>query len=519
MNSSAFTISATEAAVVLRGAPVAAETQRQPIHLALCIDVSDSMSDGHKLANVCKSLEFLLPLFSSQDAVSIVTFGEQAATLLPLTPASHSDLIRSKIAQLHTDGCTNMSAGLMEVGPQLEPAGGAPARKQGVLLLTDGHANRGDSSPEGLKRIVQRMIEDNPGLTVTTVGYGHDHNSGLLSEIATVGGGSYNVVNTLENVATVFGEVMGGLATVVAQNVKVQYSEGLEPMTGYATDKVVRTVSIGDIYAENEVVVLFRVADPATARLNLTYHDLQAVRTVAQPLELGPTPVAIPKTIEVASFRFRVSQLLKDVSAALGVRNRYVGVSRLLSDDLKTRAEALLAQLRELSYAAEQIIQMMIDDLESLLEAEEVAETTPGGLAPAALHATTSAWVQHSAYLDLGRGLRTASMPIPAAPAAPAGPPAWGATPAAPLPGGPPLRHAVHWGLAAGGSARSRSVSPVGDPMASAPSAPLARTRTARVDPFNSPFSNRVQSTARESMYASASAGPPPSSQTPDEES
>lgn len=487
MNSSATFLSSTNAAVVLRGNAVP-ETNRQPVHFIPLIDISDSMNDGRKLSNVKKSLEFLLPLLGPTDAVSLITFGEQAATLLPLTPASEKDLILSKIKSLHTDGCTNLSAGLMEAGTVVEAD---QTRKQGILLLTDGHANRGDSTPGGLKRIVQRLLEDHPGLTITTVGYGHDHNNTLLSEIATTGGGSYNVVNNLEDVATVFGEVLGGLATVVAQNVKVQYSEGLEPTTGYAVDTATRTVNIGDLYAENEVVLLFRVTDPTTARLHLTYHNMQALRTVADPLALAEAPAQIPKNIEIAKFRYEVSTILKE--AMYCIRSH----RGMLPPVLKEKAEALLAQLKELAYVDEQIIQILIDDLESLLEVHDVAEATPAGLAPPALQATTSAWAQHSAYLALGRGLRTVSAPVPA--------------------GDPmPRQNAVHWNAAAppnSGAGTPTGTPPASPPLGTAP--PLVRTRTARVDIESSPFSNHLQQSAIRSMRQSSQ---PSSRDTHDEE-
>ncbi len=502
MLASATFLSATSGAVVLRGNAVP-ESSRQPVHFIPLIDISDSMNDGRKLDNVKKSLEFLLPLLGSTDAVSLITFGEQAATLLPLTPASEKDTILSKIKSLHTDGCTNLSAGLMEAGAAIEPLaaargiGSSPrsehepngsTRKQGILLLTDGHANRGDSTPDGLKRIVRRLLEDHPGLTITTIGYGHDHNNSLLADIATTGGGSYNVVNNLEDVATVFGEVLGGLATVVAQNVKVTYSLGLEPTTGYAVDPASSTVNIGDLYAENEVILLFKVTDPTLARMHLTYHDMQALRSVVQDLDFEPAPAQMPKSIEIAKFRYEVSQILKEATNTV---RSHRGV---LPTVLKEKAEALLAQLRELAYVDEQIIQILIDDLESLLQVHDVAEATPAGLAPAALQATTSAWAQHGAYLALGRGLRTVSaqVPMPEDPA-------------------PMARHnAVHWSAAAGTPEGTPPSSPPLGAAAPGPAPPLIRTRTARVDAESSPFSNPLQQSAIRSMRQSSSQAPPP---------
>lgn len=537
MSNLAFAISATDAAVLLRGQ--AAPDRRQAVHVMFLLDISDSMSDGHKLSNVKKSIEFLVPLLQPEDAVSIVTFGENSAVVLQPTPATERDLILGKVSVLRTDGCTNMSAGLMSVRDVIERAS---PRKQGIFLLTDGHANRGVSDPDGLKRIVQSLLTDHPELTLTTFGYGVDHNVPLLTDIATAGGGSYNVVYNLENVATTFGEALGGLTTVVAQNVTLLLPEDAEPLTGY---KVIKTageptqVRIGDVYAENQVVVLFRLGADATLPVGLTFHDMLGLRSVTESLTIGPVPAAadggVPKIVEQAQFRYKVSEILKEAT-----RN-------LLAAGLKGRAEALLAQLKELPYFQEQLIQMMIDDLEDLLEGIDRAEAPYDGNIPAAvaLGATpsapaarqTSQWGQHSAYLALGRGLRSLAPepdddpyayhhgPLGAAPTggfgvgpAPLGrvsslAPAYGGG------GGFVRQNAVHFAATAAAQDPDEDegtpLPTVSPPLGPTPApglapAPTSRIRTAVVDAESSPFMNLPQMRMASLMRASSSAAAPP---------
>lgn len=391
-------ITPTEIAVTLTGR---ATDRRQPVHLIFLIDTSESMRDSAKLASVKRSLEFIQPLLTPEDLVSMISFGEESTILLNKVTATEKDSILYKINTLSTDGCTNLSAGLMNVRDCLLPAD--DNRKQGVLLLTDGHANRGINDSAGLKALVQSLLTERPTLTITTVGYGHDHNADLLNDIGTSGGGSYNLVYNLENVATVFGEVLGGLTTVVAQNVIVHLPPGSIPKTAYTTvtgqDGTVQ-VRIGDIYTENEIVVLSSLA-PGQDTVRVTGHNMMSFTTQAETIVANTIlqELVIPKHVEQAVFRYRVGKVLK---AVLDQNSNRSPNGHLLdaqgTDALKQESEDLLAQLKGLSYASEQLIQMMIDDL------ERVQETFTNGLDN---DATAMNLTQHSAYLGLGRGLRS----------------------------------------------------------------------------------------------------------------
>ncbi len=481
-------------ALTIRGQ---ASDRRQPVHLLFVIDISDSMSDQNKLRSVQRSLEHIVPLLTPEDLVSIITFGEESEIGLNKLPASSADAILTRTRQLRTNGCTNMSAGLMNVRPCL--AGAPPTHKQGVLLLTDGHANRGVSSTDGLKTIVQTLIRDFPELTLTTVGYGADHNADLLRDMAVDGAGSYNVVYSLEDVATVFGIVLGGLTTVVAQNVTVTLPAGTTLKSGYAqtTDATTGdiTVRVGDVYAENEIMLLLELPEGAGARVQA--HNMLTFGAIDETLT--PTPLApgeaIPKSIELMVFRQQVSQLLKDAAGA-----RY-GVS----DAIKTRAQDLLRQLQELPYHEEQLVQMMMDDVRDLAQDIELAGATPLG------PTVTTQAVNHSHYWATGRGYASAApAPPPPGPALSRTPTL--ASPQAPLPGGRMHRQTAHVAFAQDTLGADPEDDDVG---AMPPPAPATRQRSSNWDTDASPFLNISQRTTSHTLRASSSAAPPPASPEP----
>ncbi len=445
----------TNAALILKGQST---VQRQPVHMVFVVDISDSMSEGRKLETVKQSLQFVTSLLTQEDMVSLITFGDEAEILLKQVPASEQTPILGKIRGLKTKGYTNMSGGLMCITDCLS-ALDRPNMKTGVLLLTDGHANKGVSDVAGLKGIVRRLVELHSSLTLTTIGYGHDHQVDLLRDMAESGGGSYNIVYTLESVATTFGEVLGGLTTVVAQNVEVRFPAHVELKTGYAIrtnpaqEQIVR---VGDVYADNEIIILFAAQQGTEVRV--TGHDMTTIAgidTHLQPSVPLSSTQEVPKSIEIAMFRHEVSELLRQT-----VHDNNV------NSPLTQTAENLLARLRALPYASEQIIQMMIDDIEHLLVSLDRGRLS---------ESITTHFVQHSAYLAMGRGLRSQMPDVE-----------------------PEEEMMVHRTMSTPMRRSRRGISPTRPPSPStaipAPTGPVLRhTRTANVDATVSPFSNPNQ--------------------------
>jgi hypothetical protein len=369
-----------------------ASTARQPVHLTFVIDTSDSMNDSilssqaafSKLQQVKKSIEFLLPLLTPSDYVSMISFGDVSSIHLQQTVMNDEGKkqVQHILRDLRTDGCTNMSAGLLDVQEVLENS--SLSMKQGVLLLTDGHANMGISTTNGLESIVTQMTGTNQSLTLTTIGYGKDHNAELLRSMAVVGSGSYNVVYTLEGIATTFGEVLGGLTTVVAQNVTIQLPYGSEVYSGYAKQMNGSHVSVkvGDVYAENEIIVLCDIPASTIIVKGVRMDTLDRLNISVAPTDSSETT---PQNVQLAYYRHKVSQFLHKASE-----------EGTPSNTLKQQVRTLLQEMRGLSYSSEVLVQMMIDDLEQILATRRVDPVS---------------MIQHGAYLSLGRGLRSQNPP------------------------------------------------------------------------------------------------------------
>ena len=313
--------------------------QRTPVHLCCVIDTSGSMDSNHKLSNVKNSLQFLLDFLGPEDKISVVTFSDHATTILKQVSVSamEKENIRARISIISIESNTNLSAGIIAVRDCLLRE--ADSMKQGILLLTDGIANIGMTHTPHLVELVSKTLAPFPGTSISCIGYGMDHNVSLLQQITAVGGGSYYVVNNLEDVATVFGDILGGLVSCTFQHIRVQFPPKTEVKTRYAVhnSEEYTEVIIGDLPAGMEAVFLAKV-DPSVAitlkGFTLANHydfELVARVQVTQDLELQTNG-------EAHYLRFEVLALIDQSQHYM---NRY---SR--EEDVVTIISKLVAQIQ-----------------------------------------------------------------------------------------------------------------------------------------------------------------------------
>lgn len=367
---------------------------RQPVHLILLVDTSGSMDTDNKLISVKRSIKVIMDFLSTDDRVSLITFDDHATTILRCVPptAEERDAIKYRVDGLQTNGSTNMSAGLLNVWELIE--GPESGRKQGLVLLTDGHANVGVRDSTGLLQIIERILLEKPGISVTSVGYGTEHNIDLLQNVAQKGTGSYNVVMNLEDVATVFGNILGGLITVSVQNLEIELPPGAEAITSYNVKKQedgIQKIIVGDIYADAEVTVLFKVSK-AMGPIRIKGMNMVTL----DPIDTLITPEEITDSVQadicfvMASLREKVAKLL------LSVRARKSALPEV---------QELISEIQQLDrIQGHPLTAMLLEDLQMLLplfQANHVItqeeETNMG---------------QHAAYFGLGRGMRSVTTPL-----------------------------------------------------------------------------------------------------------
>ena len=175
---------------VLAGIKAAWRADRKAANVAIVVDTSGSMNDDDKLIYARAGLQVFLRQFSPRDRVGLITFSENAYTIVPIREMRLNRFaLRSAVANLTAGGGTAVYDATAN-GVDAVAALHDPSRINAVVVLTDGEDNRSHRSAASLEDELRRRAEDDErNIRVFTIAYGADANSDVLKEIATAAGG------------------------------------------------------------------------------------------------------------------------------------------------------------------------------------------------------------------------------------------------------------------------------------------------------------------------------------------
>ncbi|MDH3498596.1 MAG: von Willebrand factor type A domain-containing protein [Acidimicrobiia bacterium] len=245
-----------------------AETVRPDAVLTFVVDASGSMREGNRMEMVKGALATLVDQLRPTDTVAIVAYDTNAWVVLDPTAAENRGLILDRIASLRPGGSTNAEAGLT-MGYDIAASTFESGLINRVILASDGVANVGDTSPEGILYRIQEQASN--GINLVTVGVGlGNYNDVLLEQLANDGDGFYAYVDTLAEAERLFVEGLTGTLLTVAEEAKVQVEFNPQTVSSYRllgfenraiADQDFRndTVDAGEIGAGHEVTALYEV--------------------------------------------------------------------------------------------------------------------------------------------------------------------------------------------------------------------------------------------------------------------
>lgn len=299
--------------VGLTGFVLAGEEHRTPVNVAIVLDRSGSMS-GEKIAKVKEAALMALEKLGPRDIVSVVAYNHLVEVLLPATKATDKAAIREAINRLTADGTTALFAGVSKGADELRKFLDK-RRANRIILLSDGLANVGPSSPTELGELGASLIKE--GISVTTIGYGTDYNEDLMTQLARRSDGNHAFVKEPGDLARILKCEFGDVLAVVAQEVvvKVQCAEGIRPLRflGREGDIAgqVGTVSLNQLISEQEKYLLLEVEVPAgrvnavrdVATVSISYLNMQTKTTDTLTSALAVRFTEDPKAVEKAESR------------------------------------------------------------------------------------------------------------------------------------------------------------------------------------------------------------------------
>ena len=251
--------------VKLTGFDIPKASVRPPVNIAIVMDRSGSMK-GEKIQQAKRAALAAIDRLRDDDIVSVVTYDTNVRVLVPATKASDRDSIRQAIESIQADGNTALFAGVAK--------GAAEVRKflddkhvNRIILLSDGLANVGPSSPTELEQLGQSLLKEK--ISVSTLGLGTGYNEDLMTSLAAASSGNHVFIENADNLVAVFNNEFDDLLSVVASEFDIQItlanSMRAVRSLGNKADiqgQVVR-IPLAQLYARQERYFILEVEVPA----------------------------------------------------------------------------------------------------------------------------------------------------------------------------------------------------------------------------------------------------------------
>ena len=257
---------------------------RPPVNLALVIDRSGSMG-GDKIAKAREAALSAVRSLGPDDIISIIAYDTEVETLVPAQRVGRARGLEAAICRIEARGNTalhgGVAAGANELRKHIEDNRGVNR----VILLSDGLANVGPSSPDELGRLGYSLMKE--GISVSTIGLGLGYNEDLMARLALRSDGNTYFVENSADLSRIFAIELGDVLNVIARRVviEIEFPEGVRPMHFVGRDGVIRgqraEITLSQLYGGQEKFALVEVeVSPAKsgsecelARASVRYED------------------------------------------------------------------------------------------------------------------------------------------------------------------------------------------------------------------------------------------------------
>jgi Ca-activated chloride channel family protein len=354
----------TERAVVKIGLDCIRPPRREarpPVNLALVIDRSGSMG-GDKIARAREAALEAVRSLSPDDIISIIAYDTQIETLVPAQRVGRARGLEAAICRIEAGGNTalygGVSSGAAEVRKHIED--GRYVNR--VILLSDGLANVGPSSPEDLGRLGHSLLKE--GISVTTIGLGLGFNEDLMTRLAQRSDGNTYFVENSGDLPGIFATELGDVLNVVARRVviEIDFPEGVRPVNFVGWEGVIRgqraELTLNQLYGGQEKFALVEVevspnrpgAEREIARARVSYEDAlnqrQATVTASRAVQFSADLKVVVGSADhrvQADYATNVMAVAKDKAIELvdsGRKNEAAKLLRQRSQELKVMGDA-----------------------------------------------------------------------------------------------------------------------------------------------------------------------------------
>jgi len=240
--------------------------QVAPINVALVIDKSGSMQ-GEKIRRAKDAAQMAVDRLRKNDIIALVTYNHHAETLLPATLVQNKEMIKTAINKLTAGGSTALFDGVEKGAKEIRQFFDRK-RVNRIILVSDGLANVGPSTPEDLGVLGALLGKEN--IVVTTMGLGLGYNEDLMTRLAEKSDGNHAFIENATDLARFFAHEFSDLFSVVSQEVNVTIIgvEGVQPLRVLGRNAEIHDqqvlVKLNQLYSNQEKYVLVELEVPPT---------------------------------------------------------------------------------------------------------------------------------------------------------------------------------------------------------------------------------------------------------------
>ncbi len=274
--------------ISLKGYDVPLNEDRSPLNVAVVLDKSGSMK-GEKLRRAKEAAIRAIEMLHSRDIVSVISYDSVVQVIVPATKLTDIYEITKKIRRIPADGSTALFAGVSKGAHEVRKFLSRNKINR-VILLSDGQANIGPSSPQELGQLGSSLGRE--GISVTTIGLGLGYNEDLMTRLAGYSDGNHYFAQYAGDLEDIFRKEFDSALSVVAKEliVIIHCADGIRPLRllgreGEILGRTVR-VPLNQLSGGQEKFVILEVEVPPghegqktnLASVDVSYRDLKSKR-------------------------------------------------------------------------------------------------------------------------------------------------------------------------------------------------------------------------------------------------
>jgi Ca-activated chloride channel homolog len=258
------------------------------VNLAIVLDKSGSMGSMRKIQEARNAAITALQMLRTGDVFSVVLYDSSARVIVPamaVTARNRAAAIE-RIKSIRPGGGTALFGGVSLSANEVRKNSKENFVNR-VILLSDGLANVGPSSPAELGRFGTSLIKEN--ISVSTIGVGSDYNEDLMTALSQNSDGNFYYVENSADLPRIFSKELGSALKVAAKAIRVRIicPDGVKPqgILGHECriDGNSIEINFNQVYGGHEKALVLQVEVPAKkagvkadiARVEVDYSGLE----------------------------------------------------------------------------------------------------------------------------------------------------------------------------------------------------------------------------------------------------